>query len=308
MIKTILTFGCSFTANPPCWPYRLREITKENITHYNFGKDSVGNGFISKKAMYVSNQLKERKLKKEETLFLVMWSSPFRSEFFMDSKLVGEKKYRSFGYTGDEDLRWNKLTNRNQWQNPISLSGVSGKSGWLLNGNLFHGSTGGHDNSKISELYLRFQELDLFNAKHQYLTNIEHIVKLGNFFENKNINFKFMFGFPVKRFLNEISNGDTQFELEGNFLLNEINKDWFIECGEFENVYDWGNHYDSNGHQWKFDDTIIKKLNIESNGLYELDKLICPKDMQQNHHPTIFGHQVFVNEYLKKIKWDIFNV
>jgi hypothetical protein len=315
MVKHILTFGCSFTANPPCWPYRLREITKPNIRHYNFGKDSVGNGYISRKVIYTLSQLESKKIKPEEVLVLVMWSSPFRSEYYIDDSL--SKKYKCllpYGIT--DNCRWNKIGVQ-EYNNPLSLNGITGKGGWLLNGNLFHETVGGQENGDVAKLYENWYNLDLFNMHDLWITNIEHIIKLGNLLENKNINFKFMNGFPIKKFQQELCR-DENFETESQYLLDELKDDWYIYPEEFEDVNSWGEHYDKNkSHKHSFNieqitDEYSKHifehphLIDEHGGLFDTEHYNVLRHLPQNHHPTIFGHQVFVNEILKKqLRWDI---
>lgn len=82
-IKHIVTSGCSFSTHQK-WPAILQGRT--NIPVYTQGKDSAGNDWISKTAIYQTYELLKTGINPEEMLVIVMWSGIDRKGLFVSKK------------------------------------------------------------------------------------------------------------------------------------------------------------------------------------------------------------------------------
>ena len=84
MLKHLVTSGCSFSDN--CtgrlrWPHFLAQAL--NVKLYNRGQGSAGNAWISKSAIYNTQQLLEQGVNVDEILVVVCWSGIDRKDLFV---------------------------------------------------------------------------------------------------------------------------------------------------------------------------------------------------------------------------------
>lgn len=84
----LVTSGCSFTAwTEPSWAHWLS--IELNVPLYNFGCPSAGNSWISKTAIYGTQQLLDAGVPPDEILVAVMWSGIDRKDMFISADTPG---------------------------------------------------------------------------------------------------------------------------------------------------------------------------------------------------------------------------
>jgi hypothetical protein len=85
MIKHLVTSGCSFSDNAgQRWPHYLAKMLHADL--YNRGHGSSGNHWISKSAIYQTQQLLDNGISPKEILVVVAWSGIDRKDCFVDSE------------------------------------------------------------------------------------------------------------------------------------------------------------------------------------------------------------------------------
>lgn len=150
--KLLIASGCSYTAKYSNWPEPLSDLL--NCPHDNYGVPSVGNGRISRSAIYgVSQSLKQ--YKPEEILVGIVWSGSSRNEIYQSSVDID-----------------------NIYPTPDNPHGfVSDKKNWVT---LSH-----HWKDHYSDTFYR----NFYDQTSADIITLEHILRTQWFLEKNNINY-----------------------------------------------------------------------------------------------------------------------
>ena len=213
----ILISGCSFTQWPEspggpntCWPRYLKELDPANEIK-TLAEAAAGNQYI---ADSVIREILESPYKYDQVL--VMWSGVSRLDYLTDVT----------------DPAWNQLFDSYGFYRRLP----NGKLGYIFSG----GQMGTWFKNPVA--HKMFYEMYKVSSNLSLATiNLQEIVKLQNFLENKGIRYKFMS--YVNYWNNEphvSPNGD--FGVAGipevEYLIREINFDNWIFDGDRNCIYD----------------------------------------------------------------------
>ena len=152
IMKTIITGGCSFSADAFCWPVHL--ANKLKCVHHQTGVGSAGNDLISRRVMYKLLELDNY----DDVLVGVMWSGYSR---------------KSHMSNGEDALKRHKgnqsATSPCQWKD----------EDWLLSNPGF--------NDKFAKQWYQWY----YNDTQALMETYEHIIKLQWFLEQRKIKYFF---------------------------------------------------------------------------------------------------------------------
>ena len=256
-IKHLVTTGCSFST-PGKWPHYL-DSRLENIQVYNLGRDSAGNDWISKTAIYQSHKLLQSGVQPEEILIIVMWSGIDRKGLFISNNETND--YDKFIST-DVDCPIHFL---NQ---PVNTKASSNKTaGYIL------GSMSAYLGTEHAREH-KTNWLSCFAMEELAVESYEHFLRLQWFCKSYNIKLlNLTYGdilhYPNSQFLDPEKTGP---------LTNEIYE-------SVRHLYDMVDF-----DQWAFYGKTAGQFEYTLN-----NKLLFDAD---GHHPSLSANEHYVDNFL----------
>jgi hypothetical protein len=260
MIKHLVTAGCSFSDNVGLrWPQYL--ATALNVTLYNRGQGSSGNGYISKAAIYQTQQLLDSGVSPNEILVAVMWSGIDRKDLFID--YGGTYNYHKL--INDLDNHPNPTTFLDNNSNTVNKHSSNQSDGYL------HGSGACNFSNKEINKFKQDLILNFFSPQSLAIESYENFLRLQWFCESKGIKiinqtFMDIMHYPDHKPNNQII----------------LTRDWFRNIKPLYNMIDFT--------KWVFwkDTGGIYEYTRDNNLDFYNDKL----------HPSEAAHKHYVENFL----------